>query len=90
MKVIIYTLNEDGTIPSYVLDGGYFGMPNNNNSPRNFDFIGIATDNAQEYTLSNKEALVTYLNNKSFKHIHPITNEEIPVESVVNSFWEKV
>lgn len=28
MKLIRYTLNKDGTIPDFVIDGGYFPKPN--------------------------------------------------------------
>jgi hypothetical protein len=48
MKMIKYTLNADGTIPDYVLDGGYLAVANASSSPQDLDLIGVATDDAPQ------------------------------------------
>ena len=47
MKIIKYTLLEDGTIPLYVNDGGYFIKLNNNQSPQDYDMLGITYDESK-------------------------------------------
>ena len=43
-RLISYKLNEDGSIPSFVEDGGYF--PNNANDTTSMVCIGISKDDA--------------------------------------------
>lgn len=46
MKIVKYILNADGSIPTWVIDGGYFGKPNGGVSPRDIDYIGIVIDSS--------------------------------------------
>ena len=63
-KIIKYTLEANGTIPTYIDDGGYYGKANENASPQDWDLIG-ATDNGSAETglgeLANKAAVKSYL-----------------------------
>ena len=63
-KIIKYNLEANGTIPTYIDDGGYFPRANENASPQDWDLIG-ATDNGSSETglgeLANKAAIKSYL-----------------------------
>ena len=63
-KIIKYNLEANGTIPTYIDDGGYFPKANENASPQDWDLIG-ATDNGSSETglgeLANKAAVKSYL-----------------------------
>ena len=63
-KIIKYNLAADGTIPTYIADGGYFPKANSNASPQDWDMIGATTDGSSETglgELANKAAIKTYL-----------------------------
>jgi hypothetical protein len=92
MKLIRYILNEDGSVPDYVIDGGYFIKFNDGQSPQDYDLIGISETNTglEEYT--TKVSFENYV--KSF------TNESYIINSVddtvyytqddINSLWNRV
>jgi hypothetical protein len=90
MKMIKYTLNADGTVPDYVLDGGYLAVANANPSPQDLDLVGVANDEAPQEGFANEAALISYAeaNNMEFKD--PITEEIIPLETVISSMWSKL
>ena len=63
-KIIKYNLAADGTIPTYIADGGYFPKANSNASPQDWDLIGATVDGSSETglgELANKAAIKTYL-----------------------------
>ena len=63
-KIIKYNLNADGTIPTYVADGGYYPKANSNSAPQDNDMIGATVDGSSETglgELANKAAVKTYL-----------------------------
>lgn len=60
MKVVIYTLNENGEIPEHVLDGGYFPNPNGGAFPQDVDMVGIATDEASATELATRADVLAY------------------------------
>lgn len=90
MKMIKYTLNSDGTIPDYVVDGGYLAKSNGSASPQDYDLIGVATDTAPQTGYANEAALLQYAQDSEFVFIDPITDEEIPLENVISSIWSKL
>jgi hypothetical protein len=90
MKLVIYTLNIDGTIPDYIIDGGHFPYSNNNQSPQDWDFIGVANDDAEQEGFPNKEALTSYVESKGFESRDIITNEIIPLQSIIEFIWSKI
>ena len=63
-KIIKYNLEANGTIPTYIDDGGYYPKANSNASPQDWDLIGATTDGASETglgELANKAAVKSYL-----------------------------
>lgn len=46
MKLGIYTLNLDGTIPDFVINGGYFPHANQAAAPQDWKLIGWVTDDS--------------------------------------------
>lgn len=51
MKLIKYTLTPEGTIPEYVVDGGYLAVANSGASPQDWDLVGVANDDAAQVGL---------------------------------------
>jgi len=91
MKMIKYTLNSDGTIPDYVVDGGYLAKSNGNASPQDYDLIGVATDAAPQEAIASEAALLAYCQSKNFgDSINPITEEITPLEDVISFIWSKL
>ena len=63
-NIIKYNLEANGTIPTYIDDGGYFPKANSNASPQDWDLIGATNDGASETglgELANKAAIKSYL-----------------------------
>jgi hypothetical protein len=90
MKLVIYNLNTDGTIPNYITDGGYLASNNNNLSPQDLDLVGVATDDASQTGFASEAALLAYAQEKNFEFRNTITNEIIPLETVISSIWSKL
>ena len=90
MKLIKYTLDADGTIPSYVTDGGYLAVANASSSPQDLDLIGVATDDAPQEGFADEAALLSYAEEKNLEFKDPITEEIIPLETVISSIWGKL
>ena len=90
MKLIKYTLNADGTIPDYVTDGGYFAVANGGTTPQDWDLVGVATDAAPQTGFADEAALLAYCEEKNLEFKDPITEEVIPLETVVSSIWSKL
>jgi len=90
MKMIKYTLTSQGTIPKYVVDGGYFGWKNNGTWPQDLDLVGVANNSATEESFANKTALLAYVQEKDFTFKVPYTDEVIPLETVVDNIWARL
>lgn len=91
MKLVIYTLNADGTIPNYITDGGYLASANNNPSPQDYDLVGVASDDAPQAAIASEAALLAYCQSKNFgDFINPITEEVTPLTTVVSYIWSKL
>ena len=63
-KIIKYNLEADGTIPTYIDDGGYYPKANDTASPQDWDMIGATNDSSNETglgELANKAAIKSYL-----------------------------
>jgi len=63
-KIIKYNLEADGSIPTYIADGGYYPKANSNASPQDYDMIGATVDGSSETglgELADKAAIKTYL-----------------------------
>jgi hypothetical protein len=63
-KIIKYNLTAEGTIPTYIEDGGYFLKANSNASPQDNDIIGATVDGSSETglgELASAAAIKSYL-----------------------------
>ena len=63
-KIIKYNLAANGTIPTYIADGGYFPKANSNASPQDWDMIGATTEGSSQTglgELADKAAIKSYL-----------------------------
>ena len=63
-KIIKYNLEANGTIPTYISDGGYYPKANGGSSPQDWDLIGATVDGSSETglgELANKAAIKSYL-----------------------------
>ena len=90
MKLIKYTLTPEGTIPEYVVDGGYLAVANSGASPQDWDLVGVANDDAPQVGFANKAALTTYVESKGFEFRDPITEEITPISNIVDNLWAKL
>jgi hypothetical protein len=90
MKMIKYVLTPEGTIPDYIVDGGYLAVANSGSWPQNLDLVGVANDSATETSFANEAALLTYAQSKNFEFKKPHSDEIIPLETVVSNLWSKL
>ena len=90
MKLIVYTLTPEGTIPEYVTYGGYLAWENSGTSPQNLNLVGVATDDAPQDGFANEAALLSYAQEKGFIFKVPYTEEVTPLETVVSTIWSKL
>ena len=63
-KIIKYNLTAQGTIPTYIDDGGYYPKANGGNSPQDYDMIGATLNGSAETglgELANEAAVKSYL-----------------------------
>jgi hypothetical protein len=94
-KVISYKLTSEGTVPSFVIDGGYCPFTQTGQA---MVLVGIAAD--ETYTndvtvYETKEELTAYLNACSsawFEVVDLYTQETTPfnVTKAVNNIWNKL
>lgn len=79
MKLVVYSLMEDGTIPEYIVDGGYFHSPSGM-------LVGIANDEAPETALT-KDLFLEYILSFCPDFIDPLTDEVTDAATLANNFW---
>ena len=63
-KIIKFTLEANGTIPTYMNSGGFYPKANSNASPQDWDLIGATVNGSSETALgelANKAAVKSYL-----------------------------
>ena len=63
-KIIKYNLESNGTIPTYIEDGGYCPKAKDGPSPQDWDLIGATVEGSSETALgelANEAAVETYL-----------------------------
>ena len=63
-KIIKYNLTSQGTIPTFIADGGYYPKANGGASPQDWDMIGATVDGSSETglgELANAAAVKSYL-----------------------------
>lgn len=91
-KIISYKLNEDGTIPDFVEDGGY--LAKNANDTPNMIIVGISKDGADLSNIvtefASETELLSYAQEENFVFTDDLTKEIIPLELVISSIWNKL
>jgi hypothetical protein len=90
MKIVVYTLTNEGIIPDYVIDGGYLAWDNGGVSPQNLDLVGLATDEAPQEGFVDQNALTNYVEQKGFIFKDLLTLETISSEVIVSELWAKL
>tara|TARA_R100001244_G_scaffold36706_1_gene33564 strand:+ start:2581 stop:2883 length:303 start_codon:yes stop_codon:yes gene_type:complete len=63
-KIIKYNLTAQGTVPTYIDDGGYYPKANGGTSPQDWDLIGATVDGSSENglgALASAAAIKSYL-----------------------------
>ena len=87
MRLVKYTLNADGTTPSYITDGGYFPIPNGGNAPQDYDMFGLTDSSTKGKEVGSKtDFSVEIKNNFSDDNTQPapfIVNDHI------DALWNK-
>jgi len=85
MKIVEYTLNSDGTIPSFIIDGGYFSVGNGQPAPQDLTLVGVANDDAPGRMFNSESELAEHLAviGAEWFTLNPATNEMSPFDPVV-------
>ncbi len=90
MKLAIYNLNIDGTVPDFIIDGGYLPFNNGNDAPQDYDLIGVANEDAGVISFEGKGSLLAYIQDKGFVFTDPATNQNSNLQSIVDELWQKI
>jgi len=86
MKVTTYILNSDGTIPTYVLNGGYFPDVRVGDSPQDWTLVGVCSDDAPGDSMT-EAGLIAYVEGFSPTFIDPETETETAAADIVSAWW---
>lgn len=60
MQIATYILNLDGTVPDFVIDGGYFAANRVAQSPQDWTLVGVVDDSVQS-AFATVDDLTEYL-----------------------------
>ena len=93
-KIIKFTLEADGTIPTYMNSGGFYPKANSNASPQDWDMIGATKDGASETglgELANKAAVKSYLDSYTGDWTERVAGEEVAFDqdAAATHIWAK-
>tara|TARA_R110000737_G_scaffold13758_1_gene29652 strand:+ start:181 stop:480 length:300 start_codon:yes stop_codon:yes gene_type:complete len=94
-KIIKYNITAEGTIPTYISDGGYYPKANSNASPQDWDFIGATVDGSSETglgVLANAAAIKSYLDTYISEWTQPDGSgggEAFNATTTANYIWTK-
>ena len=89
MKIIIYTLNTDGTVPEYVIYGGYFPTDSQLPQPQDFFLVGIANENAFQDAIPTQIDLQNYLESISEGWVD-IEGQPFNSDEAASWLWDKL
>lgn len=90
MNLIVYTLNVDGSIPDYVIDGGYLALNNGGTSPQDLDLIGVSTNNTDNRTFATKTELLNYVTEKKFVFENLASKQSMSASQFTDILWSKI
>jgi len=94
-KIIKFTLEANGTIPTYMNSGGFYPKANSNNSPQDWDLIGATTNGSAETglgELANKAAVKSYLDTYTSDWKQPDGSggeEDFDQDAAATHIWAK-
>jgi hypothetical protein len=90
MKVIRYTLLNNGKVPSAMVDGGYFVKHNGGESPQDYDLIGLSLGwtGLEEYT--TKISFENYVKSFMTDYTDEIRNETVLIQDLIDQFWNRL
>lgn len=80
-KVVIYTLNADGSVPDFVINGGHFAAANGNAAPQDLNLVGEVADDAPGDALS-VQSLADYLTASAW------SGDQTPLEAAALLFGD--
>lgn len=87
-KIIKYTLNEDGTVPDYILNGGYLADSRTGKSPQDWTLTGLATNEAPGEVIESRSDLMDYiLDLGGASWTSPIDDTPIDLEILADFIW---
>lgn len=86
-KIIKYTLNQDGTIPDYVINGGYLADPRTGPSPQDWTLVGLATDDAPGEVILSREDLMSYIIDLGGESWTDPLGNPVNLESLTDFIW---
>lgn len=89
MKVIKYTLDIDGTIPKNIIDGGYFPVPSELESPQDYYLVGIAESYSREPEFLTEQELIDYLNQSEVSWIDADGNDR-DLDAEVSELFSRI
>jgi hypothetical protein len=87
MKVIKYVLNANGTVPSYVVDGGYLAVASGGSSPQDLLLVGKAMDFAQEPSFADEAEFTAYLKSVVAEGAVDLEGNPIDRDAMAASLW---
>ena len=87
----MYTLNDDGTTPNYIINGGHLAHANQKAFPQHLDLVGSATDEALEVAFLDELSLLNYAISieSTFYALSPDL-ETISIEEGVTKLWTEI
>ena len=92
--IVEYTLEANGTTPTYIADGGYFAKANDKASPQEWDMVGhTVNDDDVPDTLRvlDKAALITRLTNLGYTiHAEDGPRTDDPLDNNVSATAEEI
>ena len=94
-KIIKYNLESNGTIPTYIADGGYYPKANGGASPQDWDMIGATIDGSDETglgELANQAAVKSYLDTYTSDWKQPDGSggeEDFDQDAAATHIWSK-
>lgn len=90
MKLITYVLNEDGTVPEFIIDGGYYPSPNLDAPPQDIVLIGLVEDSVPGESFNSQLEIKNYLISIGGLEWRDIENNPLDLDILSNNLWQKV
>ena len=89
-KVAKYVLNPDGTVPWFVIDGGYFPDSREGASPQDWTLVGIVDEASGIEGFADVDALVAYLESIGGLEWTDMEGEPVDLDAQAIDFWDRI